>query len=896
MHPRNNSASQALEKASALLKVAQSSSSRYNSPRSSPSRNHSNSQINTKYSTQSKSRSKKYDWEDSDDEDGSLFGDNSHKDDDAVDSDKDSESAELQAYLSGLAKKKAAEALLQAAGSKNPTASAKSSYIKKPPPPPSSNASSEAFHLKDDFIKSMPSTPKTASISKLDQQKTPFFSSNASTTTPLGSKIDNGSNTSINSKLNRLSESMNASKSLLSDSHRRNSSVVGGIGDLESGSTTSTPARRASVTNSPLRSPVRSSPIRRNIDSDSSGSDIGSSTSDLNTSEMGSSRSMEKSSNNRKSSSSYLKQSSRSDSDDSDAKERRRAKPGSSKANLNDLISDTKPLLAGNVPVITTTSAPSSVHSATPVPTPTTKTVADNPKIQIAQQHLQQQQQKQLAADTNKEFTSLSEISEEIDRGESSIAEEIESDKDNNNTDNDETRSKFNDLLTIEDLVGGSSKPKPEEQQPTQPKPSHTEAANHPKPNPSSSSFATPPPDQSRPTNPPLTQPTQSAQQPPTIPQLYPSNLYPPYPYPYPYPPANTSPDPCFQNQPNAQYPPPPPAPPNQYWAAYPPYNPYMTPPPQTPYNPQLFSNSLYGAPSPYHYPGPSIHPIQPSHNLWMGGGSMGDSRGSGGSGNVTFVNPYLSVSGGDSEGPKSHGLRRCDHSCGCIPPESREKQREDDDEAIERRRRRRGSHGRSCSRTMSKSRRSVDKKGNGEKEARESSRGGGGKRGGSYGRERKQSVDKRKVGMEDDISSYGGSREALEVEDESHLVTESSSGSGGGVAAVSSSASSSRKSKDGKTNKEKRNVKQSIEDGKDFWSNTISPLMSTFDAANASYMIQQYVRMNERLLQEEVYHTQEYVTLKSTKEEIKQKRKESMAKLAEFEREVQRAQESKRQ
>ncbi|KAJ3405583.1 hypothetical protein HDU80_001130 [Chytriomyces hyalinus] len=129
MHARLNSASQALEKANALLRGASGTNSKF----SSPSRSQPSAKINyspgKSASTAKPTRAKKYDWEDSDDQDS---------DNDLSDG---SESNELQEYLSSLTNKKVGTP-------KEHTATvAKSSYLKKPAPaatkPPSVPVSKE---------------------------------------------------------------------------------------------------------------------------------------------------------------------------------------------------------------------------------------------------------------------------------------------------------------------------------------------------------------------------------------------------------------------------------------------------------------------------------------------------------------------------------------------------------------------------------------------------------------------------------------------------------------------------------------------------------------------------------------------------------------------------------
>ncbi|KAJ3236971.1 hypothetical protein HDU81_010115 [Chytriomyces hyalinus] len=131
MHARLNSASQALEKANALLRGAAGTNSKF----SSPSRSQPGAKINyppgKTASTTRPTRAKKYDWEDSDDQDsGSDLSDGS-------------ESNELQAYLSSLTNKKAG------ARKEHPLTPAKSSYLKKPAPvalkPPSVLTSKESI-------------------------------------------------------------------------------------------------------------------------------------------------------------------------------------------------------------------------------------------------------------------------------------------------------------------------------------------------------------------------------------------------------------------------------------------------------------------------------------------------------------------------------------------------------------------------------------------------------------------------------------------------------------------------------------------------------------------------------------------------------------------------------
>ncbi|KAI8840174.1 hypothetical protein BJ741DRAFT_69589 [Chytriomyces cf. hyalinus JEL632] len=129
MHARLNSASQALEKANALLRGASGTNSKFSSPsRSQPSAKINYSPGKTA-STAKRTRAKKYDWEDSDDQDS-----------DNVLSD-GSESNELQAYLSSLTNKKVGTP------KEHTATAAKSSYLKKPAPaatkPPSIPVSKE---------------------------------------------------------------------------------------------------------------------------------------------------------------------------------------------------------------------------------------------------------------------------------------------------------------------------------------------------------------------------------------------------------------------------------------------------------------------------------------------------------------------------------------------------------------------------------------------------------------------------------------------------------------------------------------------------------------------------------------------------------------------------------
>ncbi|ORY49136.1 hypothetical protein BCR33DRAFT_714188 [Rhizoclosmatium globosum] len=758
-HPRTDSASQALEKANALLHRA-AAHSKSNS--SSPTR----TQLDPKSTTKTKpSKSKKFDWEDDSDggsDDSSLFG--------PSDSDPDSDEAELKKYLSNLAKKKAADE--KASGKQNNTSvtaksvSASSSYLKKPPlatattPPPTNDVKP----IKEQYLNSIPSTPaRQSSVSKLDSSQVlkPRVADNV------------GNISALNTKIERLNADMDAAKSALGNN----------LGDLES--------EVESIEKSPKRSGAVSSPLKGNIENrrkEEEDDDDVSSISDLNTSEMetrssltgrggGAARNLAKRS--------YLKEKKGGFGSDSDESvvEVKKAGYGRSSSVGTRLVVDVGKKGVEKESGGETKSTP---VLSTPAPTPVVvaASLQTKPKLQVPQQTTH-------TAAT----TTVSEITEDIDAPtDSSIAEEIEDES------GDESRSKFNDLLTIEDL-GPQTKPKPTLSQ----------------------SYSTPPP-------PPKHQsvPTQAAQTPqqyneqsqhqPTQQQQYtqipPSQ--PTYQYPFYPPPPNQSAPPQI---------PPQAPPPHPY--QFPPYGYGYAYPPPSPYTP------MYPVYPPQHH----AH-YAPPPSAWMGS--------SGGA--TTFVNPYLfrresSGSSGEDRKERSDrkGLRRCDHSCGCLPvmeaKETGERRREGKKE-----RRRRG-----------------------EREKEE----------GKSGEGRSQE--------EEDVSSYGWTSSSEDVRGGKRETKEGLRGNLSG------------KESDG---------------GREFWKDTISPLMQNFEAGHASLMasfapstlavnallqnhlsmIQQYVVMNEKLLQEEVYHTQEYITLRSTKDEIKQRRRESARERDAFEQAVKEA------
>ncbi|KAI9335456.1 hypothetical protein BDR26DRAFT_865792 [Obelidium mucronatum] len=922
---RRNTASQALEKASALLKVAQSSPSRYSSPRSSPSRNHSASQINSnlysKHSdpNHSHTRSKKYDWEASDDEDASLFRDSDNSDL-GEDSDKDDESVELKAYLDSLAKKKAVE---KAAGKDLAVSNAKSSYIKKPPPSPLPTAKSalspssaaldpprsEALDLRNNSIK--PSTPKAGSIPTLNNHL-------------LESKLDNASNTSINSRIDRISEAMNASKSLLGENKPGGEAFVGELesdADLSSHQRKTLPARRTSSSSStsPLRVSARHSSNGRNAFQASRTSDSvsnSSSASDLNTSEMGSSRSLVESSVNRKDIlSSNLNQEYKAVSADSlnhrkSDPQLRVSKTQSDESEINGLISDTKSLLI------------TGGKAETANPMPATKPV----KARLSMRNSP---------------PAVSEISEHIFSGDaSSIIEDIEVSRGDTSDDEDSKRSKFNDLLTIEDL-DVTVKPKQNLQETNKLASSRQqEPSKFGKSNPNSivsegrdpplvSSFKKteetpamlppPPPPPPPPQLPPKTNSYHSQ------PQSY------PYSHQYPYPPG---PSPAA-----AAATPPPPSPfqippPQQYWPYHlqSPYIQQQSTNIPSPFNPMF---SLYGTPIPI--PSPYMQQQHQQPNLWIPGGMSS-------AGGTTFVNPpYLDgnrslhgasfASGGGGGGRRrdgGSGLRRengCDHSCGCIPP----------DEKWATGRRSFGRNGGDCGsacrteRERDEKRRHRRRRRKNEVEEDYSGKqmSGVGEENGSRGKDgaerpghRRTDIESREKSNEkgslkdggdfEDISSYGGDVESpIEVEEED--LDGSRSEELDSAQEATSTQSSHECGRNSRRSKQNRRMQDGIESGRQFRSDVKNPLMSSFESANFSMMaafapnslavntllqnhlnmIQEYVRMNERLLQEEIYSTKEYVTLKSTKEEIRRRRKEEKERRAEFEREVEEAQSS---
>ncbi|KAJ3067377.1 hypothetical protein HDU98_009388, partial [Podochytrium sp. JEL0797] len=743
---------------------------------------HSHQNSATRKPPPSKSKATKYEWAESDDEDASMFGGSAVSSDNESKSDQDSD--DLEAYLASLAKKKAAASANNRSLSASPTKS--SAYLKKPAAA-GNNTPAVGRKLSDSILNSMPSTPRTASAQK-----------------PLASVVDNASNGSINAKLGKLSDEMDVSKSLLTN-HSVGKPKGGTMGDLESDPSGSsdlsvrTPPRQNEIKPRHL-SVAKHSPRRktRDVDSDSSVEEEVSSTSDLNTSEMGSTSTITQPNRAKKSlDSSYLKKTSQ-------ILEGLEAGPAVAQIHRSlDEMKSPQPdhrssLFIGKHSVSAIEKGISDL-GIQPPPVPAKIPAALTPTVPQSFNPI---------STANIPASSISEISEDIDPIETSIAEDIGSTNRSNHGDTSSatstpSRSKFNDLLTIEDLdvapATSASVPLRTTRQETPPVVTSQPDTYFPVKQAHPNSFI----DANRQVPQPV--PT-TAPVPPPLQPFAPDHPHPPYSYP----------------QPPIQ-----PPPTHPYWGYMPPQ-----PSPYYYYPHQQSSQPIYSAPPPGFYPPP---PPPPQHPMWMGGTNGGS---------ILFANPYLGNRGNAASGCCGH------HGCGCGP--------------------RRGVSGEAEGRGVETRRRKE-----GRREEGQSSR---------LRRERKQREEVVTAVEEDDgdVSSYnaGGSNEEV--------------GSAGvkGVEADDVGLSSRVTTEDvftesSRDSERRQQPAHAFREGHEFWNSTMSPLMRNFESASGSLMaayapsslavnammqnhldmIQQYVRMNERILQEEIYHTQEYVTLKSTKD-----------------------------